>query len=222
MSMYGTERARHARARREGRPDPCGDETTLEPGRKGFITQALGGSFTVYLDGNLFRISGADADALGKDAAACARAAGGATDEDVEKLVWDQLRTCFDPEIPVNIVDLGLVYECKLAARRRHAQSRVKMTLTAPGCGMGDDPRRRTCATSSSSSRRSSRRDVELVFDPPVESEHDVRGGAAADRHDVLTTVSDSDWIDVMPPTARPRRACRRRARRLPTSPFQR
>lgn len=146
---------------------PAGDETTLEAGRKGFITQALGGSFTVYIDGNLFRISGADADALGKEPRRTPELPPGATDEDVEKVVWDQLRTCFDPEIPINIVDLGLVYDCKLEHRddgTRRAE--VRMTLTAPGCGMGEvlvqDIRDKLSAIPTLTEV-----DVELVFDPP-------------------------------------------------------
>jgi probable FeS assembly SUF system protein SufT len=146
---------------------PAGDETTLEAGRKGFITQALGGSFTVYVDGNLFRISGSDADALGKDPRRAPELPPGATDEDVEQVVWDQLRTCFDPEIPINIVDLGLVYECKLEPREDGSRrAKIRMTLTAPGCGMGEvlvqDIRDKLAAVPTLTDI-----DVELVFDPP-------------------------------------------------------
>jgi len=90
---------------------PQGQEVTLPAGQNGYITQALGGSFTVFVDGNLFRIRGADADAIGKEAPAALALDEQASDADVEKLVWQQLRTCFDPEIPINIVELGLVYE---------------------------------------------------------------------------------------------------------------
>src|SRR5512147_1781686 len=93
---------------------PQGETVTLPAGQVGYITQALGGSFTVYVDGNLFRIANADADAIGKEPMPLPTLAANATDEDVEKAVWEQLRTCFDPEIPINIVDLGLVYECTL------------------------------------------------------------------------------------------------------------
>jgi probable FeS assembly SUF system protein SufT len=134
---------------------PAGDETTLAAGRTGFITQALGGSFTVYMDGNLFRISGADADALGKAPRRAPELPPGATDDDVEKLVWDQLRTSFDPEIPINIVDLGLVYECRIAAQDDGTRAvKVKMTLTARAAGWARFSCR-TCATSSRSSPRS-------------------------------------------------------------------
>ena len=146
---------------------PAGVQVKLRQGKAGFITQALGGSFTVYIEGNLFRIAGADADALGKEVVKPPELPPDATDEDVRELVWEQMRTCFDPEIPVNIVDLGLVYRCEIE-RDAEGQRKVdiKMTLTAPGCGMGDilvqDVREKvelipTVATAS----------VELVFDPP-------------------------------------------------------
>src|SRR6201996_4801546 len=80
---------------------PQGESVTLPAGQVGYITQALGGSFTVYVDGSLFRIGGADADALGQEPPPPLVLAEGASDEDVEKLVWQQLRTCFDPEIPI-------------------------------------------------------------------------------------------------------------------------
>src|SRR5215213_6505371 len=95
---------------------PAGTEVNLHPGQAGYITQALGGSFTVYLDGNLFRIAGEDADAIGKEAVKPPELPPNATEEDVKKLAWEQMRTCYDPEIPINIVELGLVYECEVAA----------------------------------------------------------------------------------------------------------
>ena len=146
---------------------PQGDVVTLPAGQVGYITQALGGSFTVYVDGNLFRIGGADADALGKEPPPPLELATDARDEDVEKLVWQQLRTCFDPEIPIDIVELGLVYTCtleRLDDGRRKVN--VEMTLTAPGCGMGDilvdDVR-----TKLEMIPTVAEADVELVFDPP-------------------------------------------------------
>ena len=93
---------------------PQGEVVSLPAGQIGYITQALGGSFTVYVEGNLFRIAGNDADALGKEPPAPIEVAADATDADVEKLAWDQLRTVFDPEIPVNVVELGLVYDLSL------------------------------------------------------------------------------------------------------------
>ncbi|MEJ5208345.1 putative Fe-S cluster assembly protein SufT [Denitratimonas sp. CY0512] len=146
---------------------PQGDEVTLPAGSVGYITQALGGSFTVFVEGNLFRIAGVDADALGKEPPEPIELPDNATDEDIEKLAWQQMRTCFDPEIPVNIVELGLVYSCQIShgddGSRRIA---VTMTLTAPGCGMGDilvqdvTDKLEMIPTVVEA-------DVELVFDPP-------------------------------------------------------
>src|SRR6201747_1037775 len=96
---------------------PQGETVTLPAGQIGYITQALGGSFTVFVEGNLLRIAGKDADAIGKEPPAGLSVPSDASDEQIEKIVWQQLRTCFDPEIPVNIVDLGLVYECVLGRR---------------------------------------------------------------------------------------------------------
>jgi probable FeS assembly SUF system protein SufT len=115
---------------------PGGHTLTLEKGWEVIITQSLGGSFTVQVPayGGLFRIAGKDADALGKEPlAAPASATGG----DLEQQVWDVLKTCYDPEIPVNIVDLGLVYDMRISDDADAKRIDVKMTLTAPGCGMG-------------------------------------------------------------------------------------
>src|SRR5437763_16843593 len=118
---------------------PARVEVKSKPGQAGYITQALGGSFTVYIEGNLFRIAGENADAIGKEAVKAPELPPNATEEDVRKLAWDQMRTCFDPEIPINIVDLGLVYECEVAANEDGTRTvSIKMTLTAPGCGMGE------------------------------------------------------------------------------------
>ena len=124
---------------------PVGTMVTLQAGEQAHVTQSLGGSYTVVVNGNMFRIDGKDADALGVEGAAkpaAAAPAGGAPKarEQVEKEVWDQMRTCYDPEIPVNIVDLGLVYDCQIepiAGAQDSYRVDVKMTLTAPGCGMG-------------------------------------------------------------------------------------
>jgi probable FeS assembly SUF system protein SufT len=118
---------------------PAGVEVKLRTGTVGYITQALGGSFTVYVEGNLFRIAGVDGDAIGREPIAPPELPAGASDQDVNRVVWDQLRTCFDPEIPINIVDLGLVYDCRVTGNPDGTRDvAVKMTLTAPGCGMGE------------------------------------------------------------------------------------
>src|SRR6266567_3930925 len=117
---------------------PVGTKVTLLKGEGAFITQSLGGSYTVVVRGNMFRIEGKDADALGLESAAAKAGSGAAseaTPEALEKQIWEALRTCYDPEIPVNIVDLGLIYDCKVIPRpdRSSNQADVKMTLTAPG-----------------------------------------------------------------------------------------
>jgi probable FeS assembly SUF system protein SufT len=118
---------------------PSGDEVTLPAGTVGYITQSLGGSFTVFVDGNLFRVAGVNADAIGKEPVMPPILPENASDDDVEQLVWAQMKTCYDPEIPVNIVDLGLVYACEIDKNEQGSREvSVTMTLTAPGCGMGD------------------------------------------------------------------------------------
>lgn len=146
---------------------PAGVEVKLRPGTVGTITQALGGSFTVYVEGNLFRIAGSDGDAIGQSPVAAPELPSGATDADVNRVVWDQLRTCFDPEIPINIVDLGLVYDCGVTPNEDGTRDvAVRMTLTAPGCGMGEvlvaDVREKLKLIPTIRNA-----DVDLVFDPP-------------------------------------------------------
>jgi probable FeS assembly SUF system protein SufT len=119
---------------------PVGTKVTLEKGQQAYITQSLGGSYTVIVNGNMFRIEGANADALGVQPTQTAAKSSGApsTPEQLEKQVWDAMKTCYDPEIPVNIVDLGLIYDCKITSIGEGSNKvDVKMTLTAPGCGMG-------------------------------------------------------------------------------------
>lgn len=146
---------------------PAGDRITLPAGQIGYITQALGGSFTIYVEGNLFRVAGDDADALGKSKPEPLTLPENAGDADVEKLVWQQLRTCFDPEIPVNVVDLGLIYDVSLEHTEEGQRSvYVKMTLTAPGCGMGDilvDDARVKLEMIPTIVEA----DIDMVFDPP-------------------------------------------------------
>lgn len=146
---------------------PAGDPLTLREGTSGFITQALGGSFTVYVEGNLFRIAGADADAIGKEPVPPPSIPENATNADIEDVIWQQLRSVYDPEIPINIVDLGLVYRCEIENLPEGGRSvSVDMTLTAPGCGMGEilvqDAQERIAVIPTVEDVR-----VELVFDPP-------------------------------------------------------
>jgi probable FeS assembly SUF system protein SufT len=118
---------------------PVGDKVILQKGQEAYITQALGDTYTVVVNGNMFRIGGKDADALGLQAVTPAGPTGAAgTPEDLEKQAWEAMRTCYDPEIPVNIVDLGLIYDCKINRLADNTYGvDIKMTLTAPGCGMG-------------------------------------------------------------------------------------
>jgi len=146
---------------------PSGQRTTLRAGERVVVTQALGGNITVQTEhGHLARISSEDASSLGLD--------GGPDDEDTKSLgpfelerVFDQLKTVFDPEIPINVVDLGLIYACEaqLLADGSH-RVEIKMSMTAPGCGMGDilkeDARTRVQKVPGVSEV-----DVELVWDPP-------------------------------------------------------
>jgi probable FeS assembly SUF system protein SufT len=154
---------------------PSGEGALLPEGVPVYLVQSLGGSFTVQAPtvGGLFRIAPADADALGLSAPATAPAGpptaaakGPASEADA----WRALAQCYDPEIPVNIVDLGLVYDLTVSPVRGGSHVAVKMTLTAPGCGMGPaiaaDARGRLLALPGVASA-----DVQLVWDPPWSAE---------------------------------------------------
>ena len=150
---------------------PQGDRVHVPEGTECFITQALGGSYTIYIQGRLLRVDGSDADALGKEPVPPPELPEDANDEDVEKLVWEQLRTVYDPEIPVDIAELGLVYECDI--KKTDDDNRrvdITMTLTAPGCGMGDilvaDVKAKLAKIPTVTESN-----VELVFDPPWSQE---------------------------------------------------
>ena len=144
---------------------PSGVKVTLQQGTQVFVTQALGNSYTIYVNGNLVRVAGKDGDALGLVILETPDI--NAMEGDVESKVWAQLKTCFDPEIPVNIVDLGLVYECNvMPLGNNEFRVDIKMTLTAVGCGMGpvlvaevDEKVRQIHGVTDAK--------VELVFDPP-------------------------------------------------------
>ncbi|HVS30160.1 MAG TPA: putative Fe-S cluster assembly protein SufT [Thermoanaerobaculia bacterium] len=121
---------------------PSGERVLVPVGSHATITQSLGGTYTLITDrGLMVRVSGHEVEAIGKVPQEVPQAASEGQDltpEKLEELVWDQLKTCFDPEIPVNIVDLGLVYLCELQeAEEGRKDVKIKMTLTAPGCGMG-------------------------------------------------------------------------------------
>ncbi len=120
---------------------PSGEHVLVPQGAHATITQSLGGAYTLITDrGLMVRISGQDVEAIGKtpQEVPTAGEAQEVTAETVEQLVWEQLRTCYDPEIPVNIVDLGLVYLCDVHRTDKGTfDVKIKMTLTAPGCGMG-------------------------------------------------------------------------------------
>ena len=120
---------------------PSGESITLIKGTHVRITQALGGDYTLFVNGNLVKISGKDADAIGFEAQEEKEIKNEHIDITKiidDKYVWEQLKTCYDPEIPVNIVDLGLIYDLKLDFfKEKGTAVDIKMTLTAPGCGMG-------------------------------------------------------------------------------------
>ena len=145
---------------------PSGTPITLKAGDPIIITQSLGGSYTVMTPvGFLARIDGKDADAIGEPVVVEDAAAD--EGKTIEQRAWDQLKTCYDPEIPVNIVDLGLVYSCVLSPRPEGGEKiDVKFTLTAPGCGMGDvlreDIKGKLLTVPGIQEA-----DVQVVFDPP-------------------------------------------------------
>jgi probable FeS assembly SUF system protein SufT len=148
---------------------PSGDKQLLPAGTAVMIHQTLGGSYTVQSDFGLFRIDGQDGDALGEQqhSAAPAGAAALADGSPDPEAVWDQLRLVYDPEIPVNIVDLGLVYSMDLeAAPEGGYKVNVAMTLTAPGCGMGpaiaEDARSKILLVPGVTAA-----DVRITWDPP-------------------------------------------------------
>ena len=150
----------------EAREIPSGTKLLIPEGTPLAITQSLGGSYTVITPyGSMVRIDGKDADAIGQEAVAEQEAAAGG--KTTEELAWDQLRTCYDPEIPVNIVDLGLVYQCGATPLPEGGSKvEVRFTLTAPGCGMGDvlreDIKGKLLALPDVKEA-----DVQVLFDPP-------------------------------------------------------
>ena len=151
---------------------PDGSATELKKASRAYITQVLGGMFTVETEnGYLVRIDGLDADALGQPVPAERKTKEqlASDGKSLEEMVWAQLRTCYDPEIPVNIVDLGLIYDCKVLSEQEDHRAEVQMTLTAPGCGMGEvlkgDIEQKLLDVPGIKSAH-----VEIVFDPAWES----------------------------------------------------
>lgn len=148
---------------------PSGAHIFLQQGTEVTITQALGSSYTVNIYGNLARIDGKDADALGREPIKeIVELPEGAT---LAEYVWKQLKLCYDPEIPVNIVDLGLIYDCKIDQEKEgEAIIHITMTLTAPGCGMGpvlaNDVRHKVLCLPGVKEVN-----IEMVFDPPWDRE---------------------------------------------------
>jgi probable FeS assembly SUF system protein SufT len=143
---------------------PSGIPYRIAAGTSVRLMQALGGSYTVMTDhGYMVRIDARDADVLGLSTEAQPDAA---TQEFSDKLVWDLLRTVYDPEIPVNVVDLGLIYDCQITPVEEGNQINIKMTMTAPGCGMADvlknDIQRRMAGLPTVKGVN-----VEVVFEPP-------------------------------------------------------
>src|SRR6266478_4703158 len=146
---------------------PAGLKTTLPAGTKVIITQSLGGSYTIACDYGLFRIADENADVLGLEPRSAQEKNEKSAGEVDEEEVWEQLRTVYDPEIPVNIVDLDLVYDCQIVTDEdAGTKVEVKMTLTAPGCGMGpaiaQDARSKILTIPGVDEA-----DVEMVWDPP-------------------------------------------------------
>lgn len=117
---------------------PDGNHSTLSEGKEVTIHQSLGDNYTVVTEhGHMVRISGTDADALGKEPHTLQTLVSETDPKAVEKNCWEVMKTVYDPEIPVNIVDLGLVYQCEVEPAAEGNDVQIKMTLTAPGCGMG-------------------------------------------------------------------------------------
>ena len=143
---------------------PSGHPIVLPAGMEVVVTQSLGGTYTVATPGGLARIDLKDSDALGLDAAEASKKI--KAEGTLQDAVWNQLKTVFDPEIPVNVVDLGLIYDCAVAANEGKTSVLVKMTLTAPGCGMGPtiaaDAKGKILAIEGIDGA-----EVELVWDPP-------------------------------------------------------
>ena len=171
MRMFGGGQSVWLNRECKGIQIPEGTPKILENGSQVYITQILGGMFTVETEfGYLVRIDGKDADALGQEIPPERQAIEISSDKTLEDIVWEQLKTCYDPEIPVNIVELGLIYNCQLLPLAEGGtEVAIQMTLTAPGCGMGEvlksDIETKLVDIPGVKSAK-----IELVFDPAWES----------------------------------------------------
>jgi probable FeS assembly SUF system protein SufT len=146
---------------------PDGTPMDLPGGLWAQVTQALGSNFTLVVEGQLVRLKGSDADAIGKEPPAEVEHPENVEIDDVSGLIWNTLKTCYDPEIPVNIVDLGLVYRCDLEPMEGgDVRALIDMTLTAPGCGMGEAIADEVC-DKVLAIPRVGEITVNMVFDPP-------------------------------------------------------
>lgn len=147
---------------------PGGEEVTLPEGDKVIVQQEMGDQFTLRTQrGHLVRIEGEDADAIGREPPSEDEAVDEDDERDVEEKIWDKLHEVYDPEIPVDVVELGLIYECEIEELEDGGYAvTIDMTLTAPGCGMGDvlaqDARSKVASVPEVEEV-----DVEIVFDPP-------------------------------------------------------
>ncbi len=139
---------------------PDGIKTTLKKGMSGIISQSLGDNYTVVVEGNMYQVNGIDGEAIGEE-----KRQVDSNNFANEEEVWNVLHTCYDPEIPVNIVDLGLVYNCQITEKGEGVNILIQMTLTAPGCGMGpviaDEVKQKLSSLSGAKEV-----EVELVWEP--------------------------------------------------------
>ncbi len=147
---------------------PTGEKVTLRKGQLVYVTESNEAGYTVIADGGTYRIEAKDADALGLQPKPVSAPAESTQPEQVEKQVWEALKNCYDPEIPLNIVDLGLVYDCRVTPipSKNAYRVDVKMTLTAPGCPLAgvitETVRQRLLSVAQIADAN-----VELVWDPP-------------------------------------------------------
>ena len=139
---------------------PDGIKTTLKKGMSGIISQSLGDNYTVVVEGNMYQVNGIDGEAIGEE-----KKQVDSNNFANEEEIWNVLHTCYDPEIPVNIVDLGLVYNCEISEKGEGVKILIQMTLTAPGCGMGpviaDEVKQKLSSLSGAKEV-----EVELVWEP--------------------------------------------------------